>query len=560
MKECPKCKSLVSDNAKFCIKCGFNIKKHEEENSKHFCPECGTEFNGGKFCPECGYNIEQDLAPVKEKNNKKSKVDFSTDDFGLDFDDTFVKLEEKLNKKEVEENFGAFEYHKYGKNQYIISKYTDPYETNVVIPNNTIGIADGAFEGMYITSVKINNGLKSIGKRAFANCKYLININIPASVNRIDDEAFFGCEKLKLNIPSTVVIRGKNITFDPKKYMELALEGQKYYQKGDYQKAYKNFEMAGDNGNTLAEQYLGLFYYYGMVVKQDYSKALEWWQKAAAKNDADSIYNISILYQNGQGVEKNLSKAYEYALKSANLGLGMAQNYVGYSYHYGIGIQIDYSKAIEWYMKAAKNNNVFAFQNLYYVYYFGNGVPVDYDKAFEWAMKGAKLNYADSQNSVGACYHNGTGVERDYNKAYEWYIKAANQGNLYAMDNLAILYEYGLGVTKNPKAAFEWASKAANLGFINSQWRIGIYYRDGFGVEKSNSMAYYWLELTANQGYVEAQYSYGSALSLDGYAENNKDKYEKGMKYLEKAINNGHKNAKKLYTERLEYRNNSKWK
>jgi DNA-directed RNA polymerase subunit RPC12/RpoP len=57
MKTCPGCQAEVNDNAKFCIKCGFNIKKHEEEkaNQEYFCPECGTKFSGEVFCPECGY-------------------------------------------------------------------------------------------------------------------------------------------------------------------------------------------------------------------------------------------------------------------------------------------------------------------------------------------------------------------------------------------------------------------------------------------------------------------------------------------------------------------------
>ena len=71
MKQCPQCQANVSDTAKFCVKCGFNIKKHEEEMAKeYFCPECGSKkpeakpVNGwkcacgnvaqGNFCPECG--------------------------------------------------------------------------------------------------------------------------------------------------------------------------------------------------------------------------------------------------------------------------------------------------------------------------------------------------------------------------------------------------------------------------------------------------------------------------------------------------------------------------
>jgi len=61
MKHCPECQATVGDTAKFCIKCGFNIKKFEEEKANEeaiFCPECGTKFSGGVFCPECGTKVE----------------------------------------------------------------------------------------------------------------------------------------------------------------------------------------------------------------------------------------------------------------------------------------------------------------------------------------------------------------------------------------------------------------------------------------------------------------------------------------------------------------------
>jgi predicted amidophosphoribosyltransferase len=67
MKKCPKCSMQVKDTAKFCVYCGFNIKKHEEEytSPRHFCPECGAEITEGSFCPECGASISEHLGDSK---------------------------------------------------------------------------------------------------------------------------------------------------------------------------------------------------------------------------------------------------------------------------------------------------------------------------------------------------------------------------------------------------------------------------------------------------------------------------------------------------------------
>ena len=60
MKECPNCKAMVPDVAKFCIKCRFNIKEYEEkqQNQPLFCMECGAEIvEGAAFCMECGADV-----------------------------------------------------------------------------------------------------------------------------------------------------------------------------------------------------------------------------------------------------------------------------------------------------------------------------------------------------------------------------------------------------------------------------------------------------------------------------------------------------------------------
>ena len=78
-----------------------------------------------------------------------------------------------------------FEYSEYKTGGYVIKKFTDAIETNVIVPNGVVAINDGAFENSLVISVNLPDGLKLIGKRAFANSKYLREINIPLTVNRI---------------------------------------------------------------------------------------------------------------------------------------------------------------------------------------------------------------------------------------------------------------------------------------------------------------------------------------------------------------------------------------
>ncbi len=71
-------------------------------------------------------------------------------------------------------------------------------------------ISENAFSGCNITNVMIYDNIKSIGKKAFANCINLEGVTIPDSVTEIGEEAFAGCTNLKrVTIPNTVLSIGK---------------------------------------------------------------------------------------------------------------------------------------------------------------------------------------------------------------------------------------------------------------------------------------------------------------------------------------------------------------
>lgn len=67
------------------------------------------------------------------------------------------------------------------------------------------------WRGYNIKEVKIDNGVSSIGDKAFAYCGNLIDITIPSSVKNIGDYAFYDCDSLEdLVIPNAVQSIGSN--------------------------------------------------------------------------------------------------------------------------------------------------------------------------------------------------------------------------------------------------------------------------------------------------------------------------------------------------------------
>jgi hypothetical protein len=68
--------------------------------------------------------------------------------------------------------------------------------TSIVIPDNVIGIGDGAFSGCIdLTSITIPNSITSIGNSAFTQCS-LRSITIPENVMSIGSYAFDYCHQL----------------------------------------------------------------------------------------------------------------------------------------------------------------------------------------------------------------------------------------------------------------------------------------------------------------------------------------------------------------------------
>ena len=93
---------------------------------------------------------------------------------------------------------------------------TNTYTGSIIIPSSIIvntgktysvnRIGDNAFYGCRnLISVAIPNSITHIGNEAFRDCQNLTSINIPNTITRISDEVFFDCRSLtSITIPNTI--------------------------------------------------------------------------------------------------------------------------------------------------------------------------------------------------------------------------------------------------------------------------------------------------------------------------------------------------------------------
>ena len=80
------------------------------------------------------------------------------------------------------------------------------------LSSNLTKIEDGTFEHTKLYSIELPDSVKSIGERAFYNCKHIKTVKLPDSLEEIGEAAFRGCTQLEeLILPKTLTHIGANV-------------------------------------------------------------------------------------------------------------------------------------------------------------------------------------------------------------------------------------------------------------------------------------------------------------------------------------------------------------
>lgn len=324
-----------------------------------------------------------------------------------------------------------------------------------------------------------------------------------------------------------------------------------YYGFGvniSYKRAKSWFVKSIDNGNTIANHYLGRIYYFGLIDKKDTILAKQYFYKFKDNyikyhKPEGVIYksNFAFLYYYGlAGYNKDFNKAKELYEEAAVLGDAYSKLNLGNMYYEGIGVKKDYAKAKKYYEEAIKEGSVYAYTNMGLLYENGFGIDKNYNTAIQWYKKGAKKDDPRAIRNLGVFYSNGYGVTQDYSKAKEYFEKAIELGNSKALINLGKLYYNGLGVTQDYIKAKEYFERATFYDEGNAFVNLGALYQNGKGVTQDYNKAKELYEKAANLGVADGftqlgnLYHYGKGVSID---------YQKSFKYYLSAAELGNLDA-----------------
>ncbi len=168
---------------------------------------------------------------------------------------------------------------------------------------------------------------------------------------------------------------------------------------GDKTMLFSLIEPCALQGNTEAENYIGMFYIKGLGVEKDIEKAFSFISKSANKGNSNAQYNLGRLYKYGLGCEIDFNKAVEWFEKGSTSGSQKAAYALGYMYYKGFGVEQDYSKAVYWFERSI---DPMAQHFLGLCYYLGYGVPANEAKALEILLDNHIINSRTLVNYIRA--------------------------------------------------------------------------------------------------------------------------------------------------------------
>jgi TPR repeat protein len=86
----------------------------------------------------------------------------------------------------------------------------------------------------------------------------------------------------------------------------------------DFEEAAKWFRLAAEQGEVLAERYLGTMYANGQGVARDDKEAVKWYARAAERGDAHAQASLAAMYSAARGTSQNFVQAHKWFTVAAS--------------------------------------------------------------------------------------------------------------------------------------------------------------------------------------------------------------------------------------------------
>jgi uncharacterized protein len=204
-------------------------------------------------------------------------------------------------------------------------------------------------------------------------------------------------------LPATPKLNLPNLDITPFWTDDLK-KAKKAYNSGNFDRAIKFFRKASEDGNIVADWYLGHIYRKGRGVPRDDATAFSYYSRVADNYDPDESDQNRLRIM----VDSQLRVADYYRVGIANAG-----------------IKPNYRVAANSYLKIASTyGHPGAQYSLGLMNIRGQGVKKNPQQGLKWLIAAARKRHALSEAYLGDLYWDGKLVQKDRTRALMWYILA----------------------------------------------------------------------------------------------------------------------------------------
>ena len=183
---------------------------------------------------------------------------------------------------------------------------------------------------------------------------YMANPPLHGWPNYSKIEEIEGLKKMKRLIPVFLML----ILVSSPVYADNLDDGLDAYDRKDYKGGtFDKYKLLAEQGNAIAQNFLGTMYLKGEGVPQDYIGAVKWYTLSAEQGLAPAQNNLGWMYAKGEGVTQDYKEAVKWYKLSVEQGHALAQLNLGLMYATGWGVIQDYVQAHMWVNIAVANGN-----------------------------------------------------------------------------------------------------------------------------------------------------------------------------------------------------------
>ena len=155
-----------------------------------------------------------------------------------------------------------------------------------------------------------------------------------------------------LSLIFLILFLNVNIIFSADLY-----KGFEAFKNKDYLSSFNEFLPLAEEGDHLAQFFLGYFYKNGLSVEKNLDQAIKWYELSAKKGNPYAQNNLALMYEKGIGFSINQEKALQLYKLSAEQGYSLAQYNLGVMYLNGKGVDKDLINGYMWFSLSSLNGD-----------------------------------------------------------------------------------------------------------------------------------------------------------------------------------------------------------